>query len=263
MPLPARARLLPLLLLLAACASRPPAGTPEYLLLGEVHDNPAAHEARLELLRGRIESGWRPTLAMEQFDRESQGELDAALRECPDAACVAKRAAPAKSGWQWPLYEPIISLAMRYRLPILAVNLSRADAGLVVKSGFGAALDADLVERYRLNHDLPAKLLTAQAEAVREGHCGQLPESLLVPMAKAQIARDVLMADTLRHAPGDAVLIAGNGHARGDIGVGFWLRRAGATRVRAVGFLEAPGPGFDHASMVPRWPRPDPCAALR
>ncbi len=263
MPLPARAHLLPLLLLLAACASRPPAKAPEYLLLGEVHDNPAAHDARLELLRGRIESGWRPTLAMEQFDRENQGELDAALRECPDAACVAKRAAPAKSGWQWPLYEPIISLAMQYRLPILAANLSRADASRVVKSGFGAALDGDLVERYRLNQDLPAKLLAAQVEAVRDGHCGQLPETLLLPMAKAQIARDVLMADTLRHAPGDAALIAGNGHARGDIGVGFWLRRAGAIRVRAVGFLEAPGPGFDHASMVPRWPRPDPCAALR
>ena len=262
MSMTAGTRLLPLLMLLAACASRPTAGAPEYLLLGEVHDNPAAHALRLELLRERVESGWRPTIAMEQFDREDQAALDAALRECSDATCVVKRAAPAKSGWQWPLYEPVIALSMQYRLPILAANLSRADASGVVKSGFGAALDADLVERYRLD-ELPPALLAAQVEAVRAGHCGQLPETLLAPMAKAQVARDVLMADTLRHAAGDAVLIAGNGHARGDIGVGFWLRQAGAGRVQTVGFLEGRASGFDRTRTVAPWPRPDPCAGLR
>jgi uncharacterized iron-regulated protein len=88
---------------------------------------------------------------------------------------------------------------------------------------------------------LPAALLAAQETEVRDSHCGMLPESMVSPMAKAQIARDVVMAETLRaHAANGVVLIAGNGHVRTDIGVPFWLRRdAWAAGVR---FLE-PGAG--------------------
>ena len=262
--MPRHALILPLLLALSACAHTPApvshAG-PQILLLGEVHDSAAGHAARAALLQDKLEAGWRPAIAMEQFDTVQQPALDAAMQTCADADCVITQLGTPK-GWNWALYTPVIALALQYKLPLYAANLSRGEASKVVKDGFAAALPADLITHYSLD-TLPSAVLTAQENEVRDSHCGALPEALVSPMAKAQIARDVLMADTLRHAPGDAALIAGNGHARGDIGVGFWLRRAGATRVRAVGFLEAPGPGFDHASMVPRWPRPDPCAALR
>ena len=39
------------------------------VLLGEVHDNPVQHGLRLEVLRRAFEAGWRPAIAMEQFDR--------------------------------------------------------------------------------------------------------------------------------------------------------------------------------------------------
>jgi uncharacterized iron-regulated protein len=42
------------------------------LLLGEVHDNAQGHKLRYELLRQRVEAGWRPAIVMEQFDRENQ-----------------------------------------------------------------------------------------------------------------------------------------------------------------------------------------------
>ena len=59
---------------LAACqhASAPTATTaaaaPRVLLLGEVHDSAAGHAARAALLRKDVEAGWRPAIAMEQFD---------------------------------------------------------------------------------------------------------------------------------------------------------------------------------------------------
>ena len=238
--------------------------SPRILLLGEVHDSADGHAARAALLRSELAAGWRPAIAMEQFDTSQQPALDAAMAECSDAACVVAKLAAPKASWTWAYYQPVIALALDYKLPLLAANLSRADASKVVKDGFAAALPAELIARYRLD-SLPADLLAAQETEVRDSHCGALPESLVAPMAKAQIARDVVMADTMRtHASSGVVLIAGNGHVRGDIAVPFWLRRDGLAP-RAVGFLEpASSPAaFDEVHRIPASQRPDPCAGFK
>jgi uncharacterized iron-regulated protein len=256
-----------LALALAGCRHATLADTPassQVLLLGEVHDNMAGHAARVDLLRARIEAGWRPVIAMEQFDSGQQAALDAAMRDCVDAGCVVAKVAPAKSGWTWPYYTPVIALAMQYKLPLRAANLSRADASKIVKGGFAAALPPELIARYQLDA-LPASLLAAQETEVRDSHCGALPEAMVAPMAKAQIARDVVMAETMRtHAATGVVLIAGNGHVRNDIAVPFWLRRDGLTP-RAVGFLEpaSDASAFDEAHRIPVTERPDPCAGYK
>ena len=253
---------------LAACAHAPvPAASavdpPEVWLLGEVHDNGEGHAARLQWLQGRLAADWRPAIAMEQFDREQQPALDAAMRECADAACVIARVVPPKSGWNWDFYAPLIDLALEYELPVYAANLSRADAARVMREGFAAALPTELIAGYRLDA-LPPALVAVQEAEVRDSHCGQLPEAMVGPMARAQIARDVVMAQALReHAATGAVLIAGNGHVRRDIGVPYWLRQAGLAPV-AVGFLEPGGAAnaFDDVVAIPEVERPDPCAAF-
>lgn len=258
-----------LLLALAACAHGAGvaalADAPELLLLGEVHDNPEGQGQRNALLRERIEAGWRPVIAMEVFDREHQHALDRALRECGDADCVVRAAAPGSTGWQWPLYAPVIELALRHRLRIVAANISRADLTRMMREGPAAALDADTIGRFGLDAPLPAEVLRPQVQAVREGHCGMLPEPMLEPMARAQIARDVWMAKVLLDAGGDAVLVAGNGHVREDIGAPFWLRRVGAQRVRSVAWSEdaAPSGRFGEHHVVAPVSRPDPCEAFR
>lgn len=248
-----------------ACRNAPPAASPpRLLLLGEVHDNAAGHAARAVLLRKELEAGWRPAIAMEQFDIAQQPALDAAMRECADAGCVIARAAPATAGWTWAYYQPIIALALQYRLPLYAANLSRGDASKIVKDGFAAALPAKLITRYRLD-DVPADMLAAQEAEVRNSHCGALPEALVTPMAKAQIARDVVMAETMRvHAGQGVVLIAGNGHVRRDIAVPYWLRHQGL-HARAVGFLEPTTDAamFDAVERIPAAARPDPCAGFK
>lgn len=236
----------------------------QVLLLGEVHDNPDAHAARLALLQQRVDAGWHPAIAMEQFDRERQADLDRAGRECSDADCVVAMAGAAGAKWNWASYAPVIELALREHLPLLAANLSRADGDKVVSGGFASALDADMVSAYGLDAALPQGLLQPQVDEMREGHCNALPPELLSPMATAQVARDLVMTEILRtHADGGVVLLAGNGHVRRDIGVPYWLRSLGIDG-RSVGFVEEAGmeARFDEVHVVPAAQRADPCAAL-
>src|SRR5690606_30708878 len=156
---------------------------------------------------------------------------------------------------------------------LLAANLSRDEASAVVGNGFGAALSSELQAKYALDA-LPDALLAAQMEEVREGHCNKLPDSLLEPMARAQIARDVVMADTMLGAvAGDAgpdfvFLLAGNGHVNRDVGVPHWLIASGSgEKFVATGYLEEGSEDerrhFDNAYLVPPAEREDPCDGFK
>src|SRR5690606_27575691 len=85
----------------------PWATAPGLLLFGEVHDNAAGHALRWQHLSGYVDGKASVAIAMEQFDRERQAELDAAMARCQDAACVIDAAAPDKSGWTWDYYAPV------------------------------------------------------------------------------------------------------------------------------------------------------------
>lgn len=263
-----------LALLAAACASRSTqfapdgtqAGQPTLLLLGEVHDNRDAHQARLAFLEAAVRGGWRPALALEQFDREQQPLLDQAQRDCSSADCLIKLAGAAK--WDWPLYQPLIQLALDHRLPLLAANVSRADAARARKEGLGAIFDADTMQRFALTQALPADIEAEQLHSIVEGHCRMLPEPLARTMIQAQVARDVWMAKTLQDGlalRGGAVLIAGNGHVRRDVGVVRWLPPALAQSARIHGFLESGDAiaAYDVVHVVRPQARPDPCEAFR
>ena len=128
--------------ILAGCAAvQPTQPSANILLLGEVHDNPLGHQQRFDHLRQRVESGWRPAIVMEQFDRENQAALTQAQATCADAQCVI--AAAGGKRWEWPYYEPIIALALHYHLPLVAGNVSRADAAIAMKQGLPTAARAD------------------------------------------------------------------------------------------------------------------------
>ncbi len=255
--------------LLASCQTTPApaAGTrsdAQILLLGEKHDNGEGHRLRAEALRARVEAGWRPAIAMEQFDREQQPALDAAMRECGDADCVVARVITAKSSWEWTFYKPIIALAMDYKLPLLAANLSRTDAGKVINDGVTVVLDAEQVSRYGLDKPVPAAVLSRQISEVRSGHCGKLPDVMLEPMSLAQVARDIVMADTMRpFASRGVVLIAGNGHVRRDIAVPYWLNAQGLA-TWSVGYVETAGAAgeFDEERRIPAIERPNVCDSI-
>ena len=272
-------RSLPALLLVAAaiagCAgsknkstpsqSEPVTDNPQVLLLGEVHDNPDGHKLRYQQLFRRVEAGWRPAIAMEQFDRENQSLLNKAQQDCRDAQCVILVMAGPR--WDWDQYRPIIDLALRYNLPLIAANLSRKDASLVVRDGVASSFDEKTVAEYRLKEALPADIVKGQEKEIVAGHCNMLPDMMVPGMINAQVARDIWMAKLLRaQQPRDVVLIAGNGHVRKDYGVPRWLNAVEPRlTVRSVGYVEsAAAPGlYDASYVVPKKQRPDPCASLK
>lgn len=267
-------------LTLAACSARPPgaggpAGGPVFVpeglatvrlaLLGEVHDNPAGHRLRLDLLREMtLRRRW--AIALEQFDAPAQPRLDEARsklagRIAADPRRAARELAEAAGfsfeGWDWKLYEPVVALALERGLPLVAANLpvgrGRPPGDTRPPEGWGAAE------------------ARAMADAIRDGHCGLLPERAVEGMVRIQIARDATMArsmvDAHRASGLPVVLLAGNGHVRADIGVPLHL--AGllpGERIVAFGIGER---GAAHAGRFDRWievepiDREDPCEALR
>jgi uncharacterized iron-regulated protein len=244
------------------------ANNPQALLLGEVHDNAQGHQLRYQLLRQRVEAGWRPAIVMEQFDRENQDLVDKALKGCVDAQCVIQVAGGAR--WDWQLYYPVIQLALTYHLPLVAGNLSRADASRVVRDGVASSFDPKSVKEYKLDQPLPAAIVSAQQQEIVTGHCNMLPEMMIGGMVNAQVARDIWMAKIVRdQQPRDVVLIAGNGHVRKDIGVGYWINQVTpALTVRSVGFIEGrdgenSSGRYDSIQTLAPQQRDDPCKQVK
>lgn len=238
-------------------------------LLGEVHDNPEHHRLRAEVLRHAMEAGWRPALVMEQFDLDRQADIDRSRAERPrDVEHLVAQAAGARSGWDWAHYRPIIELALQYDLPLVAGNLPRAQAMRLAREGYDAVLSAERTRALGLHRPVDPAWQAAQEAEIDHGHCGAMPASLLPGLVRAQAARDALMAEQLaRHASRGAVLIAGNGHVRRDIGVPRWLASDTAARAWTVGYVETGTPvqpgQFDAVVVTRAVDRGDPCEPLR
>ncbi len=289
------AALLTLVTVLVACAALP--GTPatalpaaafdaDYLLIGEVHDNPVQHRLRLRWLES-LAAHHRFAIALEQLDATNQAALDRVRAADAAAAGSASPEQRARSlaeaggfdfrGWRWEYYRPVVEFALQHDLPLVAANFSRAQTVAVARGGAPADLLPDgwgVAEQRALE------------ASVRDGHCGLLPESVIAPMAAAQRSRDVQLAraivDAQRRSGLPVVLLAGNGHLRRDIGVPRYLAKlAPEGRVFSIGLLEADGAHgddgdddgagtarararrYDFAALTPSAAREDPCEALR
>jgi uncharacterized iron-regulated protein len=243
------------------------------VLLGEVHDNAAQHRLRLQLLRRALAAGWRPAIVMEQFDVERQADIDRARREQPRNAQhlidqSTLRTASSSAGWNWAFYEPYVALALAYDVPLLAANLATAETRRIVRGGLAASFDEQRLAALGLDRPIAAEWQQSQEREIDRGHCGALPATIVPRMAQAQFARDAVMADVLRqHSQRGAVLLAGNGHVRRDLGVPRWLNDE-APRLFAVGLLEqgdtqTPPGAFDAALRTDAAERADPCADFK
>ena len=220
-------------------------GQARFVLLGEKHDNADHHRIQAWLVGSMIAAGRRPAVAFEMFNSDQQAALDAYLAAHPrDAAGIGAALGWAGTGWpDWERYRPIAQAALDGGAALLAADLPRALRRKLAREGI-SALGAERVTTLGLERPLPEDLAAPLREEIVEGHCGQLPESMIGPMATVMTARDAQMAEVLRRGAelaghDSAILIAGKGHTRNDRGVPFYLRRADrAASIVSLGLVE-------------------------
>lgn len=230
----------------------------DYVLLGELHDNSLHHQRRGELL---IALQRPAAVVAEQLPR------GAPLRLTDDLGASLAAGGFAARQWHWPLHEPLFAAVRSAGLPLTGGNLPIDALRRVAREGEAAlppALAA-VIAAAPLT-DAAQRALDADLE---RGHCGQLPAARLPSMRLAQRARDASMALALEDAGGrPAVLLAGNGHVRGDYGVPQLLaQRHPQARVVSVAFAE-PGAALASVPYSYVWvtapaEREDPCAGFK
>ncbi len=251
------------LLLGCAGAAKLPEGWPETLaqllpadviLFGELHDVPA-HQAMersaVEWLSGQ---GKLSALVVEMAEA---GQSTALLSANADEAAVRAALAWDERLWPWQHYAGAVMAAVRAGVPVLGGNLPRAAMPAVMRD---AALDGALQPSAR----------SAQLQAVRDGHCGLLPEAQLPGMVRIQIARDQSMARSVASAPrgpGQTVLlIAGGGHVLRSRGVPIHLPKNLTSKVVLTQVEQAQEAMKKEADLTPVTasnPQRDDCASLR
>ncbi|MEO1457019.1 MAG: ChaN family lipoprotein, partial [Pseudomonadota bacterium] len=180
----------------------------------------------------------------------------------------------------WSIYRPVFEAVGD--ATITGGGVSRADLNAAIRGGasapFGAGAGAAGLDE-ALDPETQAAL---EAEMIA-AHCDALPAAMAPGMVEAQRLRDarfataVLRAIDARRPP--TVLVTGNGHARSDRGVPFYLARlAPERRVLSLGqievriseelifdYLDADGGApFDYLWFSGGVPdRGDPCAVFR
>ncbi len=248
---------------LAGCAATPSAPvTParidallptDVILLGEQHDaadHQRIHRAVVERLAAQGQ------LAAVVLEMAEQDTTTAGLPRDAGEAAVQTALRWRTDGWPWPAYGPVVMAAVQAGVPVLGANLPRNALRDAMKN---EAMDAALT---------PASW-KKQQENIRTGHCDLLPETQMVPMARAQVARDVAMARTAAGAarPGQVVVVlAGSGHVQRGLGIPQHLPpalRSQAVRLLAGAGDEAAASGFDAVWTTPPLPPKDYCAEMR
>ena len=252
-------------------------GQSDYVLLGEVHDNPIDHEVRAGIIDAL--ASLHPAIVFEQFR-----DADTPIAPPPASASASgDRLEPwldangfDRNGWKWPLHRPVVLAAIAHARSLWGANVSREALTPVVMAGGSASAVPD-----SLRHLVNQAPLSDAARAVLdselvEGHCHELPNEMIPGMRMAQVVRDAAMVRALLLAgrDGPAWLIAGNGHVRNDVAVPRLLRAAAPNaRVVTLGILEREEDGgppdaaerrmYDFVIITSRAQRPDPCAQLR
>lgn len=258
-----------------------------FVLTGEKHDNPNHHRLQAwvyDTLGARREPP--PVAVFEMLDADQQDALHHLLHgPDPTPQDIADLVHWADSGWPaFTLYKPIFASVLAADGQLLAAGLPRQHTMELARGQTWVAMGPygeHVGDRYGLSLPLPVTMQNAQRELMQEAHCGMLPEGMLDGMVRVQRARDAMLAEALRRGVSNrpnqqAVLFAGAGHVRRDLGVPTLLEPLNQGPIVVIAFIEVQAewqqaqpyldahPGqFDYLWFTPAAPSEDHCAALR
>ena len=225
----------------------------DVLLLGERHDAPDHQRLQRDVVAWLAARGQLAAVVMEMAER---GHSTSGLPRNASEAQVQAALQWNNAAWPWATYREVVMAAVAAGVPVWGGNLPRAD------------MRAAMSDAHWDQH-LPTAALQQQYTALREGHCGLLPESQIAPMARIQIARDASMAQAVQSAlqPGKTVLlVAGGGHVLRTVGVpthwpfGLTSKVVLAQTEKALAAIKNEA---DWVIETPALPASDACAPLR
>lgn len=188
------------------------------VLLGEQHDAPAHQAWQQSSVEQLAAQGRLAALVIEMAPRAAS---TATLRSDAGEEDVQQALRWHEAAWPWQRYRGVVMAAVRAGVPVLGGNLPRTAMGEAMRDE-------------KLDAHLPAAGWQRQLNAIRDGHCGLLPESQLPAMARVQLARDASLAQAALSAmqPGKSVLlVAGRGHVLRSVGIPTWLPATAGAKV--------------------------------
>ena len=209
----------------------------DVVLLGELHDNPFHHQARASFIPRFTDS--KTTIVAEHLPAGRRVNVTGDLGSDLEAAGFNR------SGWGWPLHQPLFESVLGRGYTLIGGNLPAGFSKELVAQG-QAAMALSMARSYEQSILSDTARIQLEQDLI-DGHCGKLPEKYLAPMKLVQRATDISMATALlAHRP--AVLVAGNGHVRRDYGVPQVLVALDPSlKITSVGFYES---GADRAELI-------------
>ena len=226
----------------------------DVVILGEVHDNPAAHLGQAQALKELT-----PNAVV--FEMLSAAAAEAANSVRPsDIAAVTGWA---DSGWpDFALYAPIFEALGHAQIvgaaPLrVQVRAAFADGAFVIMGPDG--------RRFGLDQSLSGSEQAMREALQSTAHCDAMPQEAMSGMVEAQRFRDAAFAAAtlaaLRDFGAPVAVITGNAHARTDWGVPAMIASASPdTTVYSIAFAETPPDApYDEVRLVPIVDRSDSC----
>ena len=154
-----------------------------YILIGESHDNTGDHAMQAHLLKTLAEAGQRPLLGLEMVDTRQQKVLDSFNKGALSVdGLEAALNWPETWGYDFSLYRPVLAVAQRYRMPVVALNAPRAVVRAVSAKGMeGVAREDRRALPARLIPPLPAQ--EARLRAIFDEHTAMRKKAMAAAVA--------------------------------------------------------------------------------
>ena len=235
----------------------------DYILLGEVHDEPLHHQRRASVIEAL--ASLQPVVVAEQLEANQPVIYTGHLAD------DLSRAGYDAQVWDWTIYAPLFSVLETRKITLKGGNLPIAVVRNISRQGASAIPEAlnEMIHHASLDTTGQTRLI-ADLEA---GHCGHLSKQHVPNFILAQRARDASMLEAMMdtvHKP--VILLAGNGHVRKDYGIPTLLASTDKAFV-SIGFLQmdAVTPDelkvynqqYDYVWLTGAVKRDDPCAAFK
>lgn len=199
---------------------------------GELHDNVVGHQVYAELARALAERRPDLVISMEMFERDTQGVVNDYLRGRIDEQSFLKHSRPWKDYARD--YRPLIELARKHNLDVIAGNLPRTTAAKV------AGKDGITSPFFPRSTTAPADRYRELFMDAMKGHPGV--EGAAEKMYQAQCAKDDAMAEAIAdylnsHPHRQPLVIHCNGNFHSDYGLGTASRLVQRVPLAQLGII--------------------------